>query len=622
MSSSRYRILGKVGQGQFGKVLCASDRRTGSLVALKVLNKKDLPTRLFLRELRLLAGLQHPNIVSVQTIAYTAMERYLVMDYCEGGTLRDLLLHPIHLSLEQRLRIMIDVLKGLAYAHQRDVVHCDLKPENILLTHTAEGWSARISDFGIARLAEEAGVIGQGDTGSPAYMAPERFYGQYSFASDLYAIGVILFELLVGKRPFMGLPGELMAAHINEMAQIPKEVPFLLRSVLKTALQKLPQRRFKHTEEMLRAVELAASVLSTEDPTAFTLTSCHQMLTVTHSPVIEQEAWTSPLSCLFIQGNQVYVGSHRQVIGRTYPTPDLEPNRVTEQQWQFPQPVIDLFGAGGQTWACTLSNPADSPCFYSFGDALDPVPYPSPFNLTAAELSKEAIKIGRLPAQKWLAMSVNQSTFKTGETSEQHEQALLYLLRSQQMQPMGSPVPIHPPDWLFLLDQRYGVAISSGSNQSQFQGFTRRGTCLQPFSVPLSFQQIVQSVPNPYHLLAMATDFPQVGFLIDLMPWRLTRITFAIQPEHILATAWGYVLIAASQVLLLGLDGRPISQFRLPMATTEKITAMARTQPGFMIGTESDTSATLYTVDVRALLTHWQQQVEAQLLETTNNRMT
>ena len=209
MSSTRYRILGQVGQGQFGKVLCALDRQTGLLVALKVLKKRELPTRVFLRELGLLASLQHPNIVSVQTISYTAKNRYLVMDYCEGGTLRHLLRQSIHLNLGQRLQIIIDVLKGLDYAHQVEIVHCDLKPENILLTHTADGWIAKISDFGIARLAEEVGygVIGQGDTGSPAYMAPERFYSQYSYASDQYAIGVILFELLMGKRPFDGLPG-------------------------------------------------------------------------------------------------------------------------------------------------------------------------------------------------------------------------------------------------------------------------------------------------------------------------------------------------------------------------------------------------------------------------------
>lgn len=546
------------------------------------------------------------------------------MDYCEGGTLRDLLLRPIHLSLEQRLQIMIDVLKGLAYAHQREIVHCDLKPENILLTHTAKGWSARISDFGIARLAEEAGVIGQGDTGSPAYMAPERFYSQYSYASDLYAIGVILFELLVGRRPFIGLPGALMTAHLNEVAQIPPEVPFLLRSVLKTALQKLPQKRFKNAGEMLGAVELATSVLSAEDLTSFTIAPSQQLPAETISPVIQQEQWACPLRCLWVTDNQVYLGSRNQVICRSYPTPDLEPGPVTEQQWQFPQPVNDLFWGQGQVWVSTTAgNPLKEPSrFYNLAFGVDQAS--QPFNLPTPagglEQGGGTIKMGQLPEQQWLAISYEQPSLEADKTSAQNDQALLYLLRSPQMQPMGKPVLINPPDWLFLLDQRYGVAISSRSNQSQFQGFTRRGTCFQPFSVPIGFQQIVQSRTNPYRLLAIATEPLQVGVLIELKPWRLTRIAFAIQPEHVLATAWGYVLIAAGQVLLLDLNGQPISQFRLPMASTEKITAMTCANPGFMIGTESGTSATLYTIDVRPLLTHWHQQAEAELLETTSSR--
>ncbi|MCY7392636.1 MAG: serine/threonine protein kinase, partial [Leptolyngbyaceae cyanobacterium CAN_BIN12] len=184
---SNYRLLGLIGQGQFGRVYCASHRKTGRLVALKELNRDRFSTRNFLRELRFLLSLQHSNIVTCQALEHTATGRYLVMDYCESGTLRSLLSEEIQLQPLQGLSLIAQILAGLDHAHQREIVHCDIKPENILLTATATGWTARITDFGIARLSQELSTDGFGNTGSPAYMAPERFYGQHSPASDLYA---------------------------------------------------------------------------------------------------------------------------------------------------------------------------------------------------------------------------------------------------------------------------------------------------------------------------------------------------------------------------------------------------------------------------------------------------
>lgn len=257
---SKYRILKLVGQGQFGRVFCAVHRQSGHLVALKELDRQSLPTHKFLRELRFLLSLQHPNIVTCQALDYTETGRYLVMDYCEGGTLRNLMQSEIQLSLVQNLKLIADVLAGLEHAHGRGIVHCDIKPENILLSSDTTGSIARISDFGIARLSQEDCSDALGVTGSPAYMAPERFYGKYSPSSDLYAVGVLLFELAVGYRPFSGLPGELMSAHLNQPVKLPKTIPFLLRTTISTALQKLPARRFASAAEMLKSLQLATDV--------------------------------------------------------------------------------------------------------------------------------------------------------------------------------------------------------------------------------------------------------------------------------------------------------------------------------------------------------------------------
>ncbi|MGK7890587.1 MAG: serine/threonine-protein kinase [Leptolyngbyaceae cyanobacterium] len=255
---SRYRILGLVGQGQFGKVYCAMHRRTGKLFALKNLERERFPTHQFLRELRFLLSLQHPNIVTCHAIEHTATGRHLVMDYCEGGTLRSLMLDDVGLPLNHGIQLVADVLEGLDEAHHQKIIHCDIKPENILLTLTSKGWSAKISDFGIARVNKEVYDRSAGNTGSPAYMAPERFYSQYSLVSDLYAVGVMLFELLVGHRPFTGTPKALMAAHLNQSVEFPEtmsaDVPEALKEVVNTSLQKLPARRFQSAREMLEAI--------------------------------------------------------------------------------------------------------------------------------------------------------------------------------------------------------------------------------------------------------------------------------------------------------------------------------------------------------------------------------
>ena len=212
---SSYRLLGLVGNGQFGRVYCGAHRKTGQLVAIKYLHRHSLSTHAFLRELHCLLSLSHPNIVACHALEHSDDGRRLILEYCAGGTLRSHMLNS--LSLADILNLVSDVLSGLAHAHQQGVIHCDIKPENILLSYCDGRWRAKISDFGIAKLIQDQpNHIGSGQTGSPAYMAPERFYRQYSPSVDVYAVGVMLFELLVGQRPFTGTPTVLQSAHLNQ----------------------------------------------------------------------------------------------------------------------------------------------------------------------------------------------------------------------------------------------------------------------------------------------------------------------------------------------------------------------------------------------------------------------
>ncbi len=300
LKRSNYRLLGLVGQGQFGRVYCAGHRKKGHIVALKELDKLRFPTHKFLREMRFLLSLEHPNIVTLYALEHARGGRYLVMDYCEGGTLRSLIEEDIRLHPAQALKLVTDVLAGLDHAHSRGIIHCDIKPENILLTLTPAGWTARISDFGIAQLSRDLAAKDTSNTGSPAYMAPERFYGEYSYASDLYAVGILLFELLAGYRPFSGIPLELMTAHLNQAVKIPDTVPAVLQPLIYRALQKLPARRFRSAAEMLAAVETAAALDLAADWSDSVLLRPTQPLRPTPLRTVYEELLPGPVRQLVI----------------------------------------------------------------------------------------------------------------------------------------------------------------------------------------------------------------------------------------------------------------------------------------------------------------------------------
>jgi serine/threonine protein kinase len=257
---SPYHLLGLVGRGQYSRAYCAIHKATGDVVALKEIDPARSVTAQFLRELRWLVTLQHPNVVAWQGYNHCQEGRYLVMDYCEGGTLRQLMQQRWPMTdqrsetIGQAVAIVADVLRGLSHVHSHGIVHADVKPENILLRLAPGGWQARLADFGIACLVGEAGQDSL--CGSPAYMAPERFDGTIGTASDLYAIGIILYELLVGDRPFGGTPSELSNAHLTQKIGFPPTIPLALQQILRQALSKSPADRFADADAMLAALQV------------------------------------------------------------------------------------------------------------------------------------------------------------------------------------------------------------------------------------------------------------------------------------------------------------------------------------------------------------------------------
>ncbi len=228
----------------------------------------------FQREARAIANLRHPHIVQVFDFDVEGDLTYMVMEYLEGDTLKarldDYRRRNERLPLGEIVRIMLDVLDGLAYAHSEGVVHRDLKPSNILLTKRGQ---AVISDFGIATMVGGTKVTATGALmGTPEYMAPEQgLQGQSSERSDLYALGVILFELLTQRMPFEAeTPLATMLKHLQDPLSIPheldQEIPPPLWRVVLRALAKSPDDRYPDAVTMAADLRQAAAEAGVELP--------------------------------------------------------------------------------------------------------------------------------------------------------------------------------------------------------------------------------------------------------------------------------------------------------------------------------------------------------------------
>lgn len=259
---NRFRVLSQIGYGTFGKVYEAVDTRTSDRVAVKVFNS-DFENSGYLQELGLLFGQKHSNIVDVLSFGYSRGQKYLVYEFVEGGSLRDYMVRYGRVGVTVALQLAIQLVEGLEFAHNHKIVHRDLKPENILLTHSEWPFTVKICDFGLAaRCAGEERL--SSSFGSTAYMAPEQFHKNYDARVDLYAVGVILYEMLFGRRPFGGDAASILYAHQHVDVALPEHGPSGLLDLLKKALAKSPEDRFQDCEEMLTALRWADKMVAEE----------------------------------------------------------------------------------------------------------------------------------------------------------------------------------------------------------------------------------------------------------------------------------------------------------------------------------------------------------------------
>ena len=262
----RYRVASVLGRGAMGVVYLGHDVAIVRQVAIKTIHRRLLSgvdgaewLERFRREVRAAGRCLHPNIVTVFEYGEEDGAPYIVMEYVQGRELRDYLKDRQPLPLANAVGVIVQVLQALGHAHAQGVVHRDIKPGNIILL--ADG-QVKVTDFGIARLETVSGMTQVGMTlGTPNYMAPEQFRGtEADRRADLYAAGVVLFEMLTGSRPFTGRgASELMYQVLNEPPRkatlLNPRLPLELDQALAKALTKSPDDRYQEAGEFITALE-------------------------------------------------------------------------------------------------------------------------------------------------------------------------------------------------------------------------------------------------------------------------------------------------------------------------------------------------------------------------------
>ena len=266
-----YRIIRQVGYGGMSTVFLAEDINLGRDVAVKVFWPRPGETKDFLRrfsrEARVLAQLDHPNILPVYDYGEQDGQAYLVMPYMPGGSLKDKLKERNALRPAEAIYLTIEMLNALQYAHERGLIHRDIKPGNMLFKSDGK---LMLCDFGLVKVIspdtegksafETTSETGPAITGTPEYMPPEQINGHPTFASDIYSIGIVLYEMLTGVRPFTSNNVmSVLMKQISEQPRPPREInPTIspqLQVVVLRAIEKDPARRYQRPIDFLQELK-------------------------------------------------------------------------------------------------------------------------------------------------------------------------------------------------------------------------------------------------------------------------------------------------------------------------------------------------------------------------------
>ena len=254
----KYKILSTIGSGGFGTVYLAEDTWIDKRVALKVPHKQGVDFGELLREPRLLASLNHPNIVTILTAEKQENVFFIVMEFVPGVTLETIIARDGALDLALALDYTCQICNAVDHAHRHGVLHRDLRPANVLV---AESGMLKVADFGTSRFLE---IAAHGTTviGSPPYMAPEQFHGKAVFASDLYSVGITMYQMMTGVLPYDTpspadldrlMRGELVCAPRLKNPKIPKAISDIVVKALAPEIHARYQRASDLLDDVLAA---------------------------------------------------------------------------------------------------------------------------------------------------------------------------------------------------------------------------------------------------------------------------------------------------------------------------------------------------------------------------------
>ena len=271
----RYELLERVGGGGMADVYKAQDRLLDRPVAVKILHAQFQSDEEFIekfhREAQAAARLSHPNIVNIYDVGASGDDHYIVMEYVPGRTLKELIQQRGHLAPEEALTITGEIAEALAHAHANGLVHCDIKPHNILMMN---GQTAKVADFGIARAVTESTMTYSGNViGSVHYFSPEQAKGtMITPKSDVYSLGVVLYEMLTGELPFTGEnPVAIAMKHLQDeptpVRRIDPDIPPVVEALVSRMMAKDPAMR-PSSDEVVREVEQAKTMLNGNAPAA------------------------------------------------------------------------------------------------------------------------------------------------------------------------------------------------------------------------------------------------------------------------------------------------------------------------------------------------------------------